>query len=176
MGFYRPTKTKYPAHFKMFWVLFDTAYYLLLMSISSLTLCFLYTQLTMGMFRTRVSLGGKVALVTGGNGGIGLETARGLAESGARVIIGCRYKEGGVAAVSDIIKTTGNKLVQFKILDLLSLESVKQFAEEINEEEAKIDILVNNAGAGKGSEPKRLPLEDNLSPDGLEVTTQTSHL
>ena len=60
----------------------------------------------------------------------------------------------GRTAVDDIIRTTKNHLVEFKILDLLNLKSVRVFAEQIKNEEKKIDILVNNAGVSKGSKAK----------------------
>jgi len=157
-------------------LLISGASYLIVTCFIIIIMCFLYTQVTMGMCRNKVSLVGKVAIVTGGNGGIGIETARGLADRGARVIIGCRNSQRGKAAVADIILTTGNSLVEFKMLDLLNLDSVRTFAEEINQSEVKIDILVNNAGISTGSKAKTLPREENLSSDGLEQVTQTNHL
>lgn len=157
-------------------ILLAVAYYLLLAFLIVILMCFLFSQLTMGMCRTKVSMVGKVAIVTGGTGGIGLETARGLVDRGARVIIGGRNAGRGKTAVDDIIKTTGSNLVEFKMIDMLNLKSVRAFAEEINKTETKVDILVNNAGVSKGSEAKKLPREENLSNDGLEIVTQTNHL
>jgi len=150
--------------------------YLLEFGLTIILICFLYTQFTMGMCRNKVSLFGKVAVVTGGNGGIGLETARSLADRGASVILGCRNPTRGIAAVDDIIGTTGNNLVEFKLLDMLDLKSVRNFAEEINSRENKVDILVNNAGISIGTASKAQPRSENLSIDGLERVTQTNHL
>ena len=52
--------------------------------------------------------------------------------------------------MTDIKRTTSNENVQFLLLDLLNLQSVRQFAEEIVKIEDKIDILVNNAGIADG--------------------------
>ena len=52
------------------------------------------------------------------------------------------------------MKTTGSSHVEFKLLDLLSLESVKKFAEDIVQREKEIHILVNNAGMNHSSENK----------------------
>jgi len=134
----------------------------------------LYKELTMGTYRGKEKLEGKVAIVTGGNTGIGLETARGLAERGARVILGCRNKQRGEAAVSSIISSTGNKMVVCIQLDLLDLKSVRKFADDVTKKEKKVDILVNNAGIAK--HPKSLSKGSTLSRDKLEVVTQTNHL
>ena len=105
---------------------------------------YLYNQLTMGMCMDMVSMEGKIAIVTGGTSGVGLETARDFAKRGARVIIGA--DAGGVAVVEDIKRTTGNNDVEFVVMDFKSYESVRAFAKKIKERYLNIDILVNNAG------------------------------
>ena len=82
----------------------------------------------------------------GGNAGIGKETALDLAKRKARVILACRSKEKAEAAVEEIKKQSGNTNVAFMKLDLSSLESVKNFAAEFLQKEARLDILINNAG------------------------------
>eukprot|EP00091_Calanus_sinicus_P008815 TRINITY_DN21030_c0_g1_i1.p1 TRINITY_DN21030_c0_g1~~TRINITY_DN21030_c0_g1_i1.p1 ORF type:complete len:200 (-),score=45.96 TRINITY_DN21030_c0_g1_i1:331-930(-) len=114
-----------------------------------LTLVFMYKELTMGIYRKKDKLDGKLGIVTGGNTGIGLETARGLAERGARVILACRSKQRGEAAVTNIISSTGNKSVIFMQLDLLDLKSVRKFADDVAKKEKKVDILINNAAMAK---------------------------
>ncbi|GBQ03569.1 KR domain-containing protein [Streptomyces spongiicola] len=84
---------------------------------------------------------GRTALVTGGSGGIGLETARGLAARGARVVLACRSVERGRAAAARIGGRT--EVVR---LDLASLDSVRQAAAEIQGRYERLDLLVNNAG------------------------------
>uniref|UniRef100_A0A2A4J7S1 Retinol dehydrogenase n=1 Tax=Heliothis virescens TaxID=7102 RepID=A0A2A4J7S1_HELVI len=101
-----------------------------------------------GVCKSNASLDGKVALVTGGNQGIGLETARGLAARGATVVIACRDKDKSAQAIADIIATTGNKNIEFRRLDLASFNNVRQFAEDFNKSYDRLDILVNNAGCG----------------------------
>ena len=92
------------------------------------------------------AISGKTVVITGGNTGIGKETARILAWRKARVIIGCRDITKGLKAAAEIIENTGNRNVEVKKLDLSSFRSVQNFAEEINEEEDRVDILINNAG------------------------------
>jgi NAD(P)-dependent dehydrogenase (short-subunit alcohol dehydrogenase family) len=98
-------------------------------------------------------LSGKTAVITGGNSGIGLETAKALASAGCRVIIGSRSVENGRAAVENEMKASGeggyvvadtNNVVVAQ-LNLESLSSVASFA-EIVAKEARIDYLVLNAG------------------------------
>ena len=78
----------------------ELIYHVLLTLFLTILIAFLFNQLTMGMCNIETSLAGKVAIVTGGNAGIGLETARGLAERGARVIIGCRSKQKGTISIN----------------------------------------------------------------------------
>lgn len=112
-------------------------------------------------------LEGKTVIITGGNSGIGKETARILAWRKARVIIGCRNITKGLQAAADIIDNTGNRNVEARKLDLASFQSVRDFAEEIGREEERVDILINNAGY----------LGPYLSTgDGFENTMQVNYL
>ena len=89
---------------------------------------------------------GKTVVITGGNTGIGKETARILAWRKARVILACRNITKGLQAAADIIENTGNRNIEVKKLDLSSFQSVRDFAEEINQQEERVDVLINNAG------------------------------
>ncbi|CAH0725165.1 unnamed protein product, partial [Brenthis ino] len=91
---------------------------------------------------------GKVVIITGGNGGIGFETAKNLAERGARVIIACRSVRRAEDAIKKITEATGNKDVEYRHLDLASFRSVRKFSENILKTEQRLDVLVNNAAAG----------------------------
>jgi len=76
-------------------------------------------------------LAGKVALVTGANSGLGLETARRLAAAGATVVMACRNEGRAQAAIADVRSTAGDSAkLEFLPLDLCSLKSVKAAAEE----------------------------------------------
>lgn len=126
-----------------------------------------FCKLTYGINKCSRHLVGKVVIVTGGNAGIGFETAKDLADRGARVIIGCRDAGRGTTARDKIISATGNKEVFYKHLDLASLASVRSFADEIIKSEKQLDILINNAGV----------LETTLSKteDGLCTGMQINH-
>ena len=62
------------------------------------------------------------------------------------MLIACRDKTKGTNAVKDIRTSTGNNDVHLYIMDLASLESVRQCAQEVLKEETRLDILINNAG------------------------------
>ncbi|XP_049865867.1 retinol dehydrogenase 11-like [Pectinophora gossypiella] len=106
-----------------------------------------YQKLTNGVCKSKKKLGGKVALVTGGTSGIGLEIAKDFARRGAKVIVACPFKEEGENAKTIIMKETGHEVV-FKLLDLASLKSIRDFAADIMKTEDRLDILMNNAGVG----------------------------
>ncbi|XP_040912280.1 dehydrogenase/reductase SDR family member on chromosome X-like [Toxotes jaculatrix] len=89
---------------------------------------------------------GKVAIVTGGGRGIGYEVVRHMARLGAHVIIGGRDEQEGLAAVRRICEEYREAKVEFKKLDLASLESVRQFVQSFKERDLPLNILVNNAG------------------------------
>ena len=91
-------------------------------------------------------LDGKMVVITGGNTGIGYETALDLAKRGATIIMGCRdVKKAQKAA--EKIKVESKEPVHVIPLDLSSLASVKSFAKEIQTLTPKVDILINNAGS-----------------------------
>tara|TARA_R110002072_G_scaffold121321_7_gene254908 strand:+ start:3011 stop:3913 length:903 start_codon:yes stop_codon:yes gene_type:complete len=106
---------------------------------------------------------GRVAIVTGGNTGLGFETARMLAENGAAVILAVRDIEKGRQAAARI---AGNVAVQ--ILDLSSLASIRSAAADIRAAYPRIDLLINNAGIMYT--PKR------STADGFELQFGTNHL
>ncbi|XP_022818680.1 retinol dehydrogenase 11-like [Spodoptera litura] len=120
-----------------------------------------------GVCKSNARLDGKIALVTGGNQGIGLETARELAARGARVIIACRGAEKSAEAIQDIVATTGNKQVEYMHLDLSKFSSIRKFAADFNNIYDRLDILVNNAGRG-GDKPK-------YTVDGIDFVMQVNY-
>jgi NAD(P)-dependent dehydrogenase (short-subunit alcohol dehydrogenase family) len=115
---------------------------------------------------------GKTVLVTGGNSGIGFETAAALAESGARVLVTARNADKGRAAVGRISERaaaagTGGG-AQLVVFDLADLKSVRRGADEILEQAPRLDVVVNNAGL--------VLSERTETVDGLEATFATNHL
>ncbi len=112
---------------------------------------------------------GKTVVVTGGNSGIGFETAAALAAMGARVLVTARNADKGRAAVSAIAQRTGPEAqVQLVVFDLADLASVRQGAAEILEQAPRLDVLVNNAGL--------VLTERAETVDGYEATFATNHL
>jgi 2-deoxy-D-gluconate 3-dehydrogenase len=103
-------------------------------------------------------LSGKVAIVTGGNGGIGLGMARGLAESGADVAIVGRNEAKSNAAVADL-KQRGVKAISVTA-DVTDKSAVATMVEQTVRELGRIDILVNNAGINIRKAPHALSLEE----------------
>ncbi|CAN9506421.1 unnamed protein product [Ophioblennius macclurei] len=99
-----------------------------------------------GAWSSEQRLDGKTVVITGANTGIGKETAIDLSKRGARVIIACRDMEKAQTAVKEIIELSGRDDVVCKKLDLSDSKSIREFAEGINQEEAKLNILINNAG------------------------------
>jgi NAD(P)-dependent dehydrogenase (short-subunit alcohol dehydrogenase family) len=109
-------------------------------------------------------LTGKVAIVTGGATGIGIETARALAEAGADVVIAVRKPDLAEAAVADIARTAKGK-ISWSMLDLSSFKSIRAFAERWGER--PLNLLINNAGVMAS------PLA--YTEDGLEMQIGTNH-
>uniref|UniRef100_A0A3Q3WK15 Uncharacterized protein n=1 Tax=Mola mola TaxID=94237 RepID=A0A3Q3WK15_MOLML len=96
--------------------------------------------------RSKARLDGKTVLITGGNAGIGKETAVDLAGRGARVILACRDMDRANKAAQEVRKRSGNENVVVKKLDLASLQSVRQLAKDVLASEERLDVLINNAG------------------------------
>ena len=86
----------------------------------------------------------RIALVTGGNKGIGFEIARQLAEAGVTVLLGARDAKRGEAAAADL--TAGGLDVRSIVLDLNDATTIDAAAARIRDEHGRLDILVNNAG------------------------------
>ncbi|XP_045534976.1 retinol dehydrogenase 13-like [Papilio machaon] len=118
-----------------------------------------YCKLSVGICKCKNHLVGKVAVITGGCTGIGFETAKDLAERGARVIITDIDDKRGINAKNEIIAATANNNIHYHYLNLASFKSIKKFAAEIITQEKRLDILINNAGVF-GSE--NVKTEDGL--------------
>lgn len=83
--------------------------------------------------------------------GIGKFIAMDFARRGARVILACRSEARGMAALQEIRQKTGNSDVHLRLVDLSSMDSVREFTRKIIEEEQALHILVNNAGVSGNS-------------------------
>jgi 2-deoxy-D-gluconate 3-dehydrogenase len=86
----------------------------------------------------------KVAVITGGNGGIGFGMAQGLATAGARIVVAARNAAKSAAAV-DLLKSSGAKSLAIGV-DVTSEASVAQLFEQAQARCGRVDILINNAG------------------------------
>jgi len=104
-------------------------------------------------------LKGKVAIVTGGNGGIGLGMAKGLALAGATVVIAGRNQEKSAAAVEQIAALGAGQARPFAV-DVKDEASVRALVAKTVEACGRLDILVNNAGINIRKPPDQLTLAE----------------
>jgi NAD(P)-dependent dehydrogenase (short-subunit alcohol dehydrogenase family) len=110
-----------------------------------------------------LDLGGRSYLITGANGGLGLETARSLAARGADVYMACRDPERGREAARRVREQTRGANVHLVELDVSSLSDVRRFATGFAP--ARLDALVHNAGL--------IPAQRQLTRDGIELALAT---
>lgn len=111
-------------------------------------------------------LNGKVILVTGCSSGLGIETARALKATGAKLFVTARNQKKGEDALKDVLEPGKVELLD---LDLNSLESVRKCAKELLSKTSSLNIVINNAGI------MALP-ERTLTTDGFEAQFGTNHL
>ncbi|MBN1889793.1 MAG: SDR family NAD(P)-dependent oxidoreductase [Thermoflexales bacterium] len=114
------------------------------------------------------NLGGKIAIVTGANRGIGYEVARALARKRATVILACRNKDKGKAAAGRIGQEYPESKAELGQLDLSDLASVRRFADEFTRHYDRLDILINNAGI--------MATPFGKTADGFELQFGTNYL
>lgn len=113
-------------------------------------------------------LTGRVAVVTGANGGLGLETARALAAAGACVVMAARDARKTTAAEADIRRGVSGVRLEIVPLDLASLASVRAAAGQILGAHTTIDLLINNAGV--------MAIPARRTEDGFEMQLGVNHL
>ncbi|NGY03809.1 oxidoreductase [Solimonas terrae] len=113
-------------------------------------------------------LGGKVAVVTGANSGLGYYTARDLAAHGAHVVLACRGREKTEAAMQALKAEVPDAHLEFMLLDLADLDSVAAFASAFKARHPKLDILHNNAGV--------MALPQMRTKQGFDMQIGTNHL
>jgi len=106
--------------------------------------------------------------VTGGAGGIGVETTRALAQQGAHVFVATRSKERALPVIEEIKASTKNDKIEFLDVDLSSLKSVRHAAAEFLARKLPLNILINNAGIMASPFSKTV--------DGFESQFGTNHL
>jgi len=111
---------------------------------------------------------GRVAVITGANTGLGLETARALAGKGAKVVLAVRNTTKGEAALRSILQDHSTAEVSIQAIDLGSLESVRSAAAELRADHERIDLLINNAGV--------MYTEWQTTEDGFEFQMGVNHL
>nr|XP_018901910.1 PREDICTED: retinol dehydrogenase 13 isoform X1 [Bemisia tabaci] len=116
-------------------------------------------------------LKGKIVVITGANSGIGKETARIIAKTECKLILGCRRELEGLATQEEIKSSSGNDLIIYKHLDLSSFKSVFTFAEEVLQlatEDFELHCLLNNAGIFYD--------KHELTEDGFNISLQVNYL
>jgi NAD(P)-dependent dehydrogenase (short-subunit alcohol dehydrogenase family) len=111
---------------------------------------------------------GRIAVITGANSGLGLETARELARRDAHVVLAVRNVEKGKAAIDDIRATVPSASLELLELDLASLDSVRTAAAALHDRHGRVDLLINNAGVMFTPRQKTV--------DGFEMQFGTNHL
>ena len=113
-------------------------------------------------------LTGKTAIITGGNSGVGFETAVELAKHGATTILACRSSSRGEAALDRIKESAPSAQIRLMPLELGDLASIDTFAECFTTEYENLDLLINNAGI------MATPYRETV--DGFESQFGTNHL
>ena len=112
-------------------------------------------------------LTGRVAVVTGANGGLGLESTRALAGAGAHVVMAARNQVKAKEAFEDVLASHPDASLEIVELDLASQASVKAAAAAILEALPTVDILINNAGL--------MAMPERRTEDGWEMQIGVNH-
>jgi len=123
-------------------------------------------------------LSGRVAIVTGGNGGIGLGMAQGLATAGASIVVAARNREKSESAVAALAACGVQSM--FVPLDVGDPESCRRVVADTVDRFGRLDILVNNAGMSIRKPPETYALEEwqsvlNVNLTGTFVCCQAAH-
>ncbi|MBJ6761544.1 SDR family oxidoreductase [Myxococcaceae bacterium JPH2] len=113
-------------------------------------------------------LDGKVCLITGATGGIGLETAKALARLGATTLLVGRDPGRTQAAVAAVREAAPGATVESFLADLSSLQSVRDLASAVRARTSRLDVLINNAGL--------IHDRRQVTVDGFEATLAINHL
>jgi NAD(P)-dependent dehydrogenase (short-subunit alcohol dehydrogenase family) len=108
--------------------------------------------------RELFDLSGKVAIVTGGGKGIGLQMAEGLAELGADLVLCARKPERCEASAAELSAAHGVRALGLRC-DVANQEEVQAVVDRVRSDFGRIDVLVNNAGTVWGAWPEDIPLE-----------------
>ena len=111
---------------------------------------------------------GRTAVVTGANGGLGLEIVAGLAGAGATVVLACRNPDKAEWAADHVRSRHPEAKLEVAALDLADLASVAAFAEALRGRLGHLDLLVNNAGL--------MALDRERTADGFEMQLGVNHL
>ena len=110
----------------------------------------------------------KLAVITGADGGMGMEITRAVALAGYRVVMACCNLEKAEVKKNQLVKDTGNADIEVEFIDLASLASVAAFAEKICAREEKLTLLMNNAGT--------METGRHYTEDGLERTVSVNYV
>ena len=113
-------------------------------------------------------MGTKTALITGANAGLGLATAKALAQRSFDLILLCRSEQKGQIALTEVRKANPAVKVDLLMADLANLDSVRQAAAQINRDYQQLDVLINNAGY--------TPATIEFTADGIEKSFYASHV
>jgi NAD(P)-dependent dehydrogenase (short-subunit alcohol dehydrogenase family) len=115
-----------------------------------------------------IDMHNKTAVVTGANSGVGLVTAKQLAETGAEIVMVCRDPERGETARAQIAESATGPAPQLFIADLSSQAEIRDVARDLHLAHDRIDVLLNNAGSVFNKRARSI--------DGIEKTFATNHL
>ncbi|MEU4089286.1 oxidoreductase [Streptomyces aureus] len=111
---------------------------------------------------------GRIAVVTGSNGGLGLVTARELAAKGAHVVMAVRNQDKAARAIEEIRTTSPDASLELIALDLSSQQSVREASAKVLAAHPRIDLLFNNAGV--------MAINESRTVDGFEMQLAVDHL
>lgn len=110
----------------------------------------------------------KIAVVTGANTGLGLQTSLGLARAGYTVVLACRSEAKAKAAMEEIQGKLTSASLDFIALDLVDRNSIRQFADSFSQRYDHLNVLINNAGV--------MGPDYTVTANGLELQFDANHI
>ena len=110
----------------------------------------------------------KLAIITGADGGMGMEITRAVAKAGYRVVMACYDLQRAETKRQMLMKDTGNHDIEIEFIDLASLKTVAAFADRMRESGEHVSLLMNNAGT--------METHRTVTEDGLERTVSVNYI